>query len=179
MRAWLLTLQEEQERQSSWCLALHPSLGLSVTQSGHFFKFTLFSFSVFLLHLIHLFCSLCFCSCLLLLTPPSRSSFLFSFTLALLPTEPEVNRDPLLRLACHSLTLSKTPLCSKSWNPENSCNKCTVWWLFCTCHSDPAACTQTHFASLYCFPQRGDRVLLWDVQLRVACGFIGFCGEVK
>lgn len=72
------------------------------------------SFSVFLLHLTNMFCSRCFCSCLLPLTPPSRSSFLFSFTLAPLPSQPEVNRDPLLRLACRSLTLSKMPHGSKA-----------------------------------------------------------------
>lgn len=99
------------------------------------------SFSVFLLHLTNLFCSLCFCTRLLPLTPPSHSSFLFSFTLALLPSQPEVNRDPLLRLARHPLMLSKTPLGSKSWSAENSC---TLWWLFCTCHLDLTTWTHRH-----------------------------------
>lgn len=144
---WLLTLQEEGERQSSWCLALHPSLWLSFMQSRHFSHFSplICSLSPSLNKCVLLFL-------LLFLSPPSDPSLpLPSFTLTLLPIQPEVNRDPLLHLACHSKTLSKAHL-----------SKSTCELVFCTCRSDLTVCT--HKVTFCCF-------------LREVIGcFYGLCG---
>lgn len=51
---------------------------------------------LFVLHFTNMLCSLCFCSRLLPLSRPSHSSFLFHFTLTLLPIQPEVDRDPMM-----------------------------------------------------------------------------------
>ena len=52
-------------------------------------------------------CSLCFCSRLLPLSHPSHS-FLFPFTLTLLPIQPEVDRDPMMINSVMSLHLLLT-----------------------------------------------------------------------